>query len=102
MSRRRLVLTPFDYVIYGLAIFGALMYLISNPLRLIAILIPVVIIGGLFAYNRYLIGKNRSAQSSSRYAGTGKYADAKKRSKTVPFRVIPGTKDTDDEGPRYH
>ncbi|WP_438432205.1 hypothetical protein [Gorillibacterium sp. sgz500922] len=103
MSRRRMMLTPFDYVIYGLALFGALMYLISNPARLIAILIPVVIIGGLFVYNRYLGARNRGYHPSSnpRYSGTNKYAEAKKRSKTVPFRVIPGSKDSDDEH-RYH
>jgi len=103
MSRRRLMLTPSDYVIYGLAILGALLYLVRNLFSLIPYLIPVVIIGGLFAYNRYLGTRSRGYRPSSapRDTGASKHTDAKKKSKTVPFRVIRGSKDSDDEH-RYH
>ncbi|WP_058303696.1 hypothetical protein [Gorillibacterium timonense] len=99
MNRRQMSFTPTDYVIYGLAIVGVLMSLFKN---LLAILIPILIIGGLFAYNRYLGNRSRGYRpTSSARPSSNRFADARKKSKTVPFRVIPGTKDSDDE-PKVH
>ncbi|MEO3944374.1 hypothetical protein [Gorillibacterium sp. CAU 1737] len=102
MNRRRMYFSTTDYIIYGLAIWGVLVSLISNPFTL---LLPILLIGGLFAYNRYLGNRARSSgyrPSGSARPSASRYEEARKKSKTVPFRVIPGNKDSEDEPPRYH
>ena len=77
-----------SYIIFGLMLIGIFR-------NLSVVLIPVLIIGGIIGYNYYL-----SEKKYKRYMP--RYAAAKKKSKTVPFRVINGTKDFPDEKPKFH
>ncbi|MCL6459806.1 MAG: hypothetical protein K6T85_17570 [Gorillibacterium sp.] len=77
-----------SYIVFGLILIGAITDL-SN------ILLPVLIIGGIIGYNYYLSEKKRKQYPS-------RYGAAKKKSKTVSFRVINGSKDYPDDKPKFH
>lgn len=96
MSRR---FGPSSYIILALIALGIISRM-SNGLNL---LIPVVIIGGVIGYNYYL-GKQKQRAYAPRYStsSASRHADARKRSKTVPFRVIPGNKQDSGDKPKYH
>ncbi|MBC8079586.1 MAG: hypothetical protein H7X86_04530 [Gorillibacterium sp.] len=77
-----------SYMILSLMLIGMLRNL-SN------VVIPVLVIGGVIGYNYYLSEKKRKQY-------TPRYAAPKKKSKTVPFRVINGSKDISDDKPKFH
>ncbi|MBD2869536.1 hypothetical protein IDH41_13180 [Paenibacillus sp. IB182493] len=74
-------------------------------------IIPIVVLGGIYLLYKYppsfLRGYGGSRQGRpqvkpGRAAAAAKSKSAKPRSKTVPFRVIEGGKDDDDDLPKYH
>jgi len=82
------------YVIIGLIVIGALSMVARNPGGAI---IPVVVLGGVFLLYKYPphTWKSLFRDVTSRRAGMHK-------SKRAKFKVIPGTKRSDDEPPKYH
>ncbi|WP_240941066.1 hypothetical protein [Paenibacillus sp. HB172176] len=93
-------------IVLSLMIIGFLFYLFNNPL---AMLLPIVIFGGIFLLYKYppsfLRGFNSSQYQRAAKVTQMKKPSAKSRkdrpkSKTVPFRVIEGGKD--DDLPKYH
>ncbi|RIX54171.1 hypothetical protein D3P08_07985 [Paenibacillus nanensis] len=93
-------------IIVILMAIGLVVGLLSNPLQL---LLPIVIIGGIFLLYKFPPGSLRGHSGSSRQqtrvipsrSAAGKPKHNRPKSKTVPFRVIEGGKD-DDDVPKYH
>lgn len=73
------------------------------------LLLPVVIIGGIFLLYKFppgsLGGQRRGSRQQTRIipsrTASTKSKQSRPKSKTVPFRVIEGGKD-DDDVPKYH
>ncbi|MFD0586784.1 hypothetical protein ACFQZE_02125 [Paenibacillus sp. GCM10027627] len=93
-------------ILFVLLAIGIVMSFIGN---LFDILLPIVILGGIFLLYKYPPSflKGQRSASYKRTTVTPSRSTAAKtrrdrpRSKTVPFRVIEGGKD-DDNLPKYH
>lgn len=93
-------------ILFALMAIGLIVGIVMRPLDM---LLPVIILGGIFLLYKYppsfLGGQRRSAPKRSNVtqsrATAAKMKRERPRSKTVPFRVIEGGKD-DDDLPKYH
>lgn len=87
----------------------AVVFLVLMAIGLIVslkqLLIPIVILGGIFLLYKFppafLRGARPQNTHVTRKTSAAKPRKERPRSKTVPFRVIEGGKD-DDETPKYH
>ncbi|MED4601998.1 hypothetical protein P9314_14975 [Paenibacillus validus] len=83
------------YILFGLLAIGILATVFSNPG---AVLLPVLVFGVIFFLYRY---PPNTWKRPNRSAPTGRFQRGKR--KKANFRVIPGSKDSnDDEPPKYH
>lgn len=82
------------YILFGLLAIGILASVFTNPG---AIILPVLVFGTIFFLYKYPPNTwkrtKRSTPSSRFQRGKAKKAN---------FRVIPGSKDSNDEPPKYH
>jgi len=99
--RRRL--TPLSAILLTLAAIGFVTMLIRYPAQLV---IPAVVFGIVFLLYKFPPGRYRRREYRAprpsardrRKSGSGAAA----RRKTVPFRVIDGGRDDDENRPKYH
>ena len=95
-----------SYIIFGLMLIGIVGTLIKDSM---SIILPVVIIGGIFLLVKYPPSFLTRNKANTTYKKSANYYKAKqskgkattKRSKPIPFKVIEGGKD-DNDTPRYH
>ncbi|MCU6710162.1 hypothetical protein M6D81_15800 [Paenibacillus sp. J5C_2022] len=103
---RKSGLTVGAIVVLALLVIGIVTAMGNN---LMAILLPVVIIGGIFLLYKYppsLMGGKQSGRRQDRgYQQRHKQRNGGKdrsRSKPMPFKVIEGGKEDNDDLPKYH
>ncbi|MFD0958691.1 hypothetical protein [Paenibacillus chungangensis] len=104
---RKSGLTAGAIIVFTLLIIGIVTATGDNPM---AILLPVVIIGAIFLLYKYppsFMGRKQSGVRQARsYQHPHKQRSSSKersRSKPVPFKVIDGGKDdNEDDLPKYH
>ena len=89
------------YVIFGLIALGILYKLGRNPQ---GILIPVLVLGGVFLLYKFPPHRWRSLiWNAETFFRKNARNDRKKRIRKAKFRVIPGSKPRDgDDAPKYH
>ncbi|MDF2834958.1 MAG: hypothetical protein K0Q63_598 [Paenibacillus sp.] len=102
------------WMIAGIVV--ALLFLIGivdivRTSNVMSLLLPIIILGGIFLLYKYppsflrggsqsgYTGRTRQSQAPRKAAAPPK--SKRDRSKTIPFRVIEGGKD-DDDTPKYH
>ncbi|XEC92864.1 hypothetical protein AB6A23_15875 [Paenibacillus tarimensis] len=93
-------LHPGAVVIFVLAAVGLVVMLIQNPG---GFFIPVIVLGLIFLLYKFPPSRLRS-QVADRRSSKRQQPSAKPKSarKNIPFRVIEGGKDDDDDVPKYH
>jgi hypothetical protein len=95
--------TPFSYVILVLIAIGILDRLLAGPSGMI---IPLLVFGVIFLLWKYPpnIIARKTSQTWSQYRRHGGAGKGNRTTKSGRFRVIPGSKDSNDheEPPRYH
>jgi hypothetical protein len=97
--RRRL--TPLAAVLLTLAAIGVVATLIRHPSQLI---IPAVVFGIVFLLYKFPPGRGRREYRAPRPGAREqrRKSGAAPRRKAVPFKVIEGGRDDDENRPRYH
>ncbi len=81
------------YVIFGLIAIGILASILSNPGTF---MIPILVFGVIFFLYKFPPNRWRQPKRPS----SARFQKGKRRNAT--FRVIPGSKDSSDEPPKYH
>ncbi|SDD43127.1 hypothetical protein SAMN02799630_03455 [Paenibacillus sp. UNCCL117] len=82
------------YIIFGLIAIGVLASLFTSPR---AFLVPLLVFGAIFLLYKF---PPNTWNRQSRKPPSGRFAKGKR--KNANFRVIPGSKDKQDEPPKYH
>ncbi len=102
MRLRRL--NTVSIIVLLLIAIGIIAELVKNTM---SFLLPIIIVGGIILLYKYPPptwfknqGTNKKSHLSSKRSA--KPQNSKPRSKTMPFRVIEGGKDSDDDTPKYH
>jgi|CeladaMinimDraft_18_1061708.scaffolds.fasta_scaffold07338_2 hypothetical protein len=100
-------ITPLAAVLLTLAAIGLVATLLKYPHELI---IPAVVFGIVFLLYKFPPGRfrrqgyrtPRPSARDRRKTGSGSGSGSPARRKTMPFRVIEGGRDDDEDRPRYH
>ncbi|EXX86668.1 hypothetical protein BG53_05680 [Paenibacillus darwinianus] len=91
-------LQPWFIALIVLMGVGVVSQLIKNPVGLI---IPVTVFAVVFLLYKFPPSRFRVSKPSARSAAPDRLKTKSRSRKTVPFRVIEGGKD-DDNQPKYH
>ncbi|MEK8132772.1 hypothetical protein WMW72_33320 [Paenibacillus filicis] len=86
------------YIIFGLIAIGVLASLLTNPT---AFLVPLLVFGAIFLLYRFPPNTWNRQNRTPPPRGSSRFAKGKRKNAT--FRVIPGSKDKQqDDPPKYH